>query len=726
MSAGDERFAPAGGGDAVSTDEEDDQVTLMAWSSDAGPRRQQQHLMRHNAPVSARRHKAFAKKEDGEEGKGFEMMGGRRSADEKLGDGKSTEGTGRRSVDGRLGDGKGSDMMGRKPSYGVVDGKSKDEVMERKASFLFANHDGKLADGSTKALTHKSSWAKMTKGLFVSPSTSPSSSPPASPPASPLPPYRSGLSTPVQASKGKSLLAMSLNSTDEIVRDSMPIKTEVGTGGRNSTQQANAIKLVRRFSNTDGVPLGVRQGKDSNNVKFDMNDKSVQEKDVQRRPQLASRKFTSDSSDFDTLFGVGSVPPPTTRPVRSRKSEALEFDVLFEVAPPPPDSRSPPRAPIPIRTLNPSDVPPLGGVSLKKVFKKTVSGHDEDIQRITPPPLKKPAKTTSHKMAELVQRRRRLLKAADDCDSDALCLSAFAKGGLCDDEVRRLAWPLMVSHLKPRRRTESCDFNALQESLDDSHVDHKQIDLDVERKYDEHDLEKRNRLRRFLKDFFTCNADLKYFQGFHDICAMILRIFPDDDHLALWVVQMLSRESILRDSHLESMEATLVHLKLIHAIVEVSDLPLAALLAFASSATLGVWALSLLTCLFSHDINDVLASERLMDAFLGFGIEEPFFPLYMCAAFVMAPFTRKRLQSCDQTDETSILLELREAVREISLNEAEEIVSLSKTLWDSVPPAQLPKALLTALPLDSFLAPQVAAFRRFSMVPSWVPVLGGW
>ena len=117
-----------------------------------------------------------------------------------------------------------------------------------------------------------------------------------------------------------------------------------------------------------------------------------------------------------------------------------------------------------------------------------------------------------------------------------------------------------------------------------------------------------------------------YYQGFHDVCAVVMLNL--DDTSAFVVASQLALVH-LRDYMRPDMTTTLAYLELLAALLaqvepEIHDL-------MERSAVGGHFALSWLLTLFAHECEDLPVLSRILDAVLG---SPPLFPLYMAAALV--------------------------------------------------------------------------------------------
>ena len=114
---------------------------------------------------------------------------------------------------------------------------------------------------------------------------------------------------------------------------------------------------------------------------------------------------------------------------------------------------------------------------------------------------------------------------------------------------------------------------------------------------------------------------LHYFQGFHDICQVLLLVLGPDQ--AVFCVSRLCLTRI-RDFMLASLSPALSHLQLLPDILQVEDKKLYDHL----SQTQPYFALAATLTLYAHEIRDYGDIARLFDVLLA---QEPIFSIYLFA-----------------------------------------------------------------------------------------------
>ncbi|KAJ5278898.1 hypothetical protein N7478_004270 [Penicillium angulare] len=220
-------------------------------------------------------------------------------------------------------------------------------------------------------------------------------------------------------------------------------------------------------------------------------------------------------------------------------------------------------------------------------------------------------------------------QACSDRDIEALASHATGEGGLLEDELRRIAWPILLrcdggmqddDHLKP-----SGDLPR--------HPDEEQVHLDVNRAfvYYPNDLsnqaiaEKKVQLSDLITKILRNYPMLCYFQGYHDIVQVFLLVLGNQEAALAMAHVSLFR---IRDYMLRTLSPAVKHLQLIPAIIEAVDPTLRQHLAniqpfFALAATL---------TLYAHDIQEYSDIARLYDLLLA---REPVVSIYLFAAIIL-------------------------------------------------------------------------------------------
>ncbi|KAK6343330.1 hypothetical protein TWF730_010921 [Orbilia blumenaviensis] len=248
---------------------------------------------------------------------------------------------------------------------------------------------------------------------------------------------------------------------------------------------------------------------------------------------------------------------------------------------------------------------------------------------------------------ELKLERLRVLCEARE--RDEIAALALSRHGLVNDDMRKKAWPILLGYDPLEVHTELENAKVLLEDdkviLQDylgrvsytelpPHRDEDQVALDVNRSFvyypsglssKEMDAQKQD-LQDLIVEVLRLHPMLCYFQGFHDICQVILLVLgPKLAPLAVEYMSLLR----IRDFMLPALGPALWHLKLLHPILFAADEKLCRHL----STTQPFFALAATLTLYAHDIQAYGDIARLFDAFLA---ESPIFPIYFFATIVMS------------------------------------------------------------------------------------------
>ncbi|KAI5223120.1 hypothetical protein E4T46_04454 [Aureobasidium subglaciale] len=276
----------------------------------------------------------------------------------------------------------------------------------------------------------------------------------------------------------------------------------------------------------------------------------------------------------------------------------------------------------------------------------------------------------SSKVAQIIQ-------ACKSNDRDQLAALATTSGGLVEDHVRRVAWPVLLGN-----------FNAATDQTNDwkelpVHRDEEQVKLDVHRAFvyyptgeSEQQIEgRKHELSDLIIGLLRQHPRLHYFQGFHDIAQVLLLVLGADE-----AAIPLARLSLLRirDYMLPTFSASESHVQLLPAIVYATDPKLCQHLArlrpyFAIAATL---------TLYAHDIEEYGGIARLFDFLLA---HEAVMSVYMYATIVT---TRKdELLEYDSDDEDMMYAILSKLPKPLDI---ESLIARTTLLYSQHPPETLP------------------------------------
>lgn len=252
----------------------------------------------------------------------------------------------------------------------------------------------------------------------------------------------------------------------------------------------------------------------------------------------------------------------------------------------------------------------------------------------------------------LFEKEERIREACTWRDADKLRALAQSKGGLLKDEWRQQAWPILMGLSGLGNTDEKHDHISSEWETLPPHRDESQVELDVNRSFvyyphDQSDREldrRKTELSALITQVLRENPYLCYFQGYHDICQVILLVLAPE--LRAPVVARLSVLRI-RDFMLPSLAPTTAQLRLLPDILSVADPKLWRHL-------LGVepfYALSGTLTMFAHNIEAYSDIARLFDVFLA---REPVFSIYMFAQIVLD--RRDEIFEIDEPDMLHVIL----------------------------------------------------------------------
>lgn len=257
--------------------------------------------------------------------------------------------------------------------------------------------------------------------------------------------------------------------------------------------------------------------------------------------------------------------------------------------------------------------------------------------------------------------------AARQRDADRLRRLAESRGGLLQDDLRRLAWPILLGLSGPDEDDDQWDDAGVRdEKHDDSttdgslppwqklppHKDESQVQLDVDRSfvyYPSHQSDEE--LRRHKGQLFALIAEvlrrhpyLCYFQGYHDICQVFLLVLDP-----AWRARAVARLSVLRirDFMLPTLGPTTTQLRLLPEIISKADPKLYRHLA----AVEPFYALSGTLTMYAHNIEAYSDIARLFDVLIA---REPVFSIYMFAQIVID--RRDEILEIDEADMLHVIL----------------------------------------------------------------------
>lgn len=195
-------------------------------------------------------------------------------------------------------------------------------------------------------------------------------------------------------------------------------------------------------------------------------------------------------------------------------------------------------------------------------------------------------------------------------------------------------------------------------------------------------LQLRGKLTSILTAVLASNPERHYYQGFHEICAVVM--LNTDARLALGLVTRLSNCHI-RDHLAATLENAMAHCDLIYPLLARTRPELYQFI--AKSDVQPQVAISWMLTWFCHDIDDLTLVSRIYDACIA---THPFYPAYIAAALIetkeatvlagQCEFTvvHKVLMAIDsETNFEDVLTRAAEIYADISPDEAVTLPQLS-------------------------------------------------
>lgn len=283
------------------------------------------------------------------------------------------------------------------------------------------------------------------------------------------------------------------------------------------------------------------------------------------------------------------------------------------------------------------------------------------------------------KTAEEHAKLKPILKACRENDRNRLIDLATTTDGLVNDEIRKIAWPILLA-------SGTLELKAEKDTPWDRlppHRDESQVQLDVDRSfiyYPDHDTPKqldirKKQLSNVIVEVLRRHPFLCYFQGFHDIVQVILLVLGPTQSVA--AVRCLSIFRI-RDFMLPNISGAISHLHLLPAILYAAD---PALSTHLPSNTF--FAISAVLTLYAHDIQEYSDIARLFDFLLA---REAVTSIYLFAAIVLS--RKDELLELDPEEEKDMIhFTLSKLPKELDL---EALIEHSVALFNAYPPEKLP------------------------------------
>jgi len=307
------------------------------------------------------------------------------------------------------------------------------------------------------------------------------------------------------------------------------------------------------------------------------------------------------------------------------------------------------------------------------------------------------------KKADLVAEA---LGRASPVETEELKLLALQDGGfLWNNDLRRQCW-LRLLQLQPSEAPRNT--TGAEDKLDEKIS--RQIDLDVARAYGavgSGGASKRAVLRSTLRTFFSRYPELHYYQGYHDVMALVLEVFPKLEDAVL-VARTLSTNYCFVDAHGSDFTHVQGALRTIEYLVELADSRIGSLVKETP-----FWGVSMLITGFAHDVDFHLARLRIFDAIVA---SPPYFQLYLVAALPLLPDIRTSIELAE--DGPHVHEAIRKGACSIkSVKTADMLVRIARSLTQRIPPSRL----LADAEAKSFLKRESCLFKPFKFDPEWKP-----
>ena len=272
----------------------------------------------------------------------------------------------------------------------------------------------------------------------------------------------------------------------------------------------------------------------------------------------------------------------------------------------------------------------------------------------------------------------------DPVDATTLRKVAAVRG-LVSHTVRARVWPTLLGV----QGTDKVDW-ALH--VAQRHKDSATVACDVERSLwcvadaGERAV-RRAALARILNGVVSCHTDVHYYQGLHDVAAVLLLVAGEAS--ACRMLAQLAR-SHLRDCTRETLEPVTQLLDLLFPLLEAADPELHAFL--QRSGVRPFFALSWVLTWHAH-VADFSSAVRLFDLFLS---SSPLMPLYVGVAALLAERARVLALPCDGAELHRHLTSLDV----LGVLSADQLAAKALHMHRAHPPAALCRRASVRLPPD--------------------------
>ncbi|KAH8158267.1 hypothetical protein CIB48_g9987 [Xylaria polymorpha] len=239
----------------------------------------------------------------------------------------------------------------------------------------------------------------------------------------------------------------------------------------------------------------------------------------------------------------------------------------------------------------------------------------------------------------------RIIDACERKDIDELRDIATTPGGFLSDHLRSRAWPILLGSDAGTTSDDSTETPDAWRHLP-RHRDEEQVKLDVDRSFVYYPNyktqaqleEKKSELSDLITQVLREQPYLCYFQGYHDICQVLLLALPAGQRSVA-----MSRLSVLRirDFMLPTLSPAIAQLRLIPDLLQAVDAALWQHL----SRNEPFFALADTLTMFAHNVQQYSDIARLFDALIA---REQVFGLYVFTQIVLR--RRAELLAHDEPD----------------------------------------------------------------------------
>ncbi|KYK59707.1 Rab-GAP/TBC domain protein [Drechmeria coniospora] len=313
-----------------------------------------------------------------------------------------------------------------------------------------------------------------------------------------------------------------------------------------------------------------------------------------------------------------------------------------------------------------------------------------------------------------IHKRSEIIEACQWRDIAKLAAHAESRGGFLSDDLRRVAWPILlgsssgdgagsdqIGHAVGSPALATGDWKDLPR-----HRDEDQVELDVKRSFiyypnvrSDTQLERyKSELSSLILEVLRRSPYLCYFQGYHDICQVFMLVLEPAQR-----ARLVSRLSILRirDFMLPNLGPTTAQLELLPDILLRADPELRRHVA----STEPFYALAGTLTMYAHNIEAYRDISRLFDVLLA---REPVFSLYLFAQIVID--RRAEILAIDEPDMLQVFL-----AKIPSNMDLDALIGRSVSLCETYPPDSLPswKRVSTASVLKTATNVSLCAEQRF-------------